>query len=440
MDDVALAAEQFAVLDHMPLGACVLRRDYVVLFWNRTLEDWTGVSRSTILGTDIGDHFPELKTPRYSARIAGVFSGGPPVVFSPQIHKYVIRAPHFDGSARIQHTTVTAAQSPRAQESFALFAIEDVTEAVQRVQEYKVLRDRALEEVSERRRAEQRLREAQEVAEAASQAKSEFLANMSHEIRTPMTAILGFAETLRDRDLPEVEQVSAVNTIERNGQYLLEIINDILDISKIEAGKFQVENIAFSPVKLLGEVQSLMRVRADAKNLAFETEYVGAIPEAIQSDPTRLKQILINLIGNGIKFTESGGVRLLTRFVLGDGDHESDQAEPTEPIMQFDVIDTGIGMTDKQMTKLFQPFSQADSSTSRKFGGTGLGLAISKRPGPDARRRPGHRGCGDGARNAVSAYGGHRSAGGGQNARPPGRDRRRRIAKETGAEPRRPHA
>ncbi len=214
-----------------------------------------------------------------------------------------------------------------------------------------------------------KLDEAKQQAEFASQSKSEFLANMSHEIRTPMTAILGFAETLLEPDLVESDRFSAIHTIRSNGEYLLGIIGDILDLSKVEAGKMTVERIACSPCKLVAEVASLMRVRAKAKGLPFEIDYVGSLPETIRTDPTRLRQILINLIGNAIKFTETGGVRLITHLVDNGG----------EPLIQFDVVDTGIGMTDEQVAGLFQPFSQADSSTTRRFGGTGLGLTISKR-------------------------------------------------------------
>ncbi len=213
------------------------------------------------------------------------------------------------------------------------------------------------------------LNHAVRVAEVANHTKSEFLANMSHEIRTPMTAILGFAENMLDFDQSESEKLNCVHTIRRNGEYLLGIINDLLDLSKIEAGKMTVERRDCQPCHVIAEVASLMRVQAGAKRLPFNIEYIGAIPETIQSDPLRLRQILINLIGNAIKFTETGAVRLVARFV-DSGD---------TPCLQFDVIDTGRGLTREQVAKLFQPFTQADASTTRKFGGTGLGLIISKR-------------------------------------------------------------
>ncbi|MFQ5424875.1 MAG: histidine kinase dimerization/phospho-acceptor domain-containing protein, partial [Phycisphaerae bacterium] len=163
------------------------------------------------------------------------------------------------------------------------------------------------------------LNEMRERAELATKSKSEFLANMSHEIRTPMTAILGFAENLLEPDQTDAERLNAVQTIRRNGEYLLGIINDILDLSKIEAGKMAIERIACKPCEIIAEVVSLVRVRLEGKGLAFDIEFVGTIPETIRTDPTRLRQILINLIGNATKFTEEGGVRLITRFVDGGG-------------------------------------------------------------------------------------------------------------------------
>ncbi|HEX3999360.1 MAG TPA: PAS domain S-box protein [Pirellulales bacterium] len=208
---------------------------------------------------------------------------------------------------------------------------------------------------------------ARERAEVANQTKSAFLANMSHEIRTPMTAILGYTDLLRESVTDDASRM-AIETISRNGNHLLSIINDILDLSKIEAGKMTIESLRFSPRQLLADVQSLMQVRTQGKGIKLEVVQEGVLPETILTDPTRLRQILVNLVGNAVKFTESGGVKLAVRLV-----------QQRAPVLQWDVVDTGIGLTPEQQQSLFQPFTQADNSTVRKFGGTGLGLTISKR-------------------------------------------------------------
>ena len=209
-------------------------------------------------------------------------------------------------------------------------------------------------------------------AEAATRAKSEFLASMSHELRTPLTAILGFAETLQTGDDSEhfsEETVESLATIARNGEYLLSLINDILDLSKIEAGKLQIEPCEVSPFEIVDDVLQLMTVRADGKDLEVHCEISNALPESLLLDPIRVRQILVNLIGNGIKFTDAGYVQLRVSFVEIKG----------VPSLKFEVTDTGIGMSDEQIAHIFQPFTQADGSTTRKFGGTGLGLTISRR-------------------------------------------------------------
>ena len=218
--------------------------------------------------------------------------------------------------------------------------------------------------------AMEQLRAATRDAQAATRIKTEFLANMSHEIRTPMTAILGFSENLLDPELAPHERQMAIHTIRRNGEHLLQILNDILDISKIEAGKLEVERIDCSPVEIITDIHATMQTRAESKRLTFEIEGINDLPESIRTDPTRLRQILINLVSNAIKFTAGGAVRIATRIER----HEGKRAQ-----LRVDVIDTGIGISPDQMDRLFEPFTQADSSTTRRFGGTGLGLTISKR-------------------------------------------------------------
>ena len=209
----------------------------------------------------------------------------------------------------------------------------------------------------------------QEVEEE-SRARSEFFANMSHEIRTPMTAIQGYAHLLLEPTLTQTERFNYVQTILRNSDHLLTVVNDILDFSKLEAGRMEVEMMDCSPGRVITEVAALMQVRALEKGLSLSVHYLSAIPESIQSDATRLRQILLNLVGNALKFTTSGGVRILVRL-LDPGSSGSR--------LSITIEDTGVGIDPMRLAGLFQPFTQADASTSRVFGGTGLGLVISRR-------------------------------------------------------------
>ncbi|MFY9342075.1 MAG: ATP-binding protein [Planctomycetota bacterium] len=209
---------------------------------------------------------------------------------------------------------------------------------------------------------------AREAALDSARAKAEFIANMSHEIRTPMTAILGYADRLVDEDLGAVDRRECAIVIQRNGDHLLAIVNDILDMSKIEIGKLVVERVACTVRSIVEDVVGLLAQQASGKGLDLRARFAADLPPTIQSDPTRLRQILLNLAGNAIKFTEVGSVTIDVKLV-GE----------TRPRVEVAVIDTGIGMAPGTVTRLFEPFTQADASTTRRFGGTGLGLAISRR-------------------------------------------------------------
>ena len=226
-------------------------------------------------------------------------------------------------------------------------------------------------DLREQKAQEAALLEAKNAAEAANRTKSAFLANMSHEIRTPLNGILGFADVLRAGDAGPEQTEEYLDTIRSSGDHLLELINDILDLSKVEAGKMEFEPVRCDPHAVIAAVLSSLRVKAVEKGLTLECRWAGEAPETVVTDPGRLRQLLTNLVGNAIKFTESGSVRLLAAL--------EDDAETGEPRFVVEVHDTGEGVPADKLETIFKPFAQADASVTRRHGGTGLGLAIGRK-------------------------------------------------------------
>lgn len=206
---------------------------------------------------------------------------------------------------------------------------------------------------------------AKEAALEASHLKSQFLANMSHEIRTPLGAIMGFLELMKSPDISREETVEYISIVNRNSNQLMRLIDDILDLSKVEAGKMDIEKEEISLGEFLFDFASLMRFKAQEKGILFDLQLATHVPARIISDSTRMRQVLMNAVGNAIKFTEKGKVQVLFSFI--------------DSVLKFEIIDTGRGISREQSENLFQPFIQADSSTTRQYGGTGLGLVLSKK-------------------------------------------------------------
>ena len=221
-------------------------------------------------------------------------------------------------------------------------------------------------DITEQSFRESEMRVMRKAAESAAQAKSDFLANMSHEIRTPLASIIGYAEAASEQDVSEEKRIKALGSIMMNGEHLLRVINDVLDLSKINAGALQIESTEFAPAKLIQTLGAMVTPKLQEKGLDFSIEVTSPLPRTVQGDNLRLSQVLINLVSNAIKFTDQGGVTVKI----------SCSSEGQK--LRFEVIDTGIGMKKATLSKLFQPFTQADVSTTREFGGTGLGLSISK--------------------------------------------------------------
>ena len=331
-------AEQRTILESSPFGIA-LHRDRQIVYCNGELEDIFGFARgelanqSTRMLYPSDEEFEAAGQSVYGKLLAGQVS-----------EQELIRVRRNGERFWLRTTTCAVTRGNLANGVITIF-----------------------EDITERKNAEEEILRARELAEQATKMKSDFLANMSHEIRTPMNAIIGMSHLALKTELT-ARQRDYVRKIQLSGQHLLGIINDILDFSKIEAGKLSVETTAIDLDKVLDNVANLISERANAKGLELVFDVAPDVPRSLTGDPLRLGQILINYCGNAVKFTENGVIAVVVRKLAENGDVK----------LRFEVRDTGIGLTQEQISRLFESFQQADTSTTRKFGGTGLGLAISK--------------------------------------------------------------
>ncbi|HEY8925458.1 MAG TPA: chemotaxis protein CheB, partial [Polyangia bacterium] len=325
------------ITDAMPVKISHVNRDHRFLFNNLTYERWFGIPRDSIAGKHVREIFGDATYARVLPNIEKVLAG--------HTAEFEGELPYLHGGSRHVHSVYVPDKAPDGTVSGYFALTYDITEQKQ---------------------AHAALEAARRAAEQASRVKSDFLANMSHEIRTPMTAIMGHADLLQAHN-KDPDDLASIEAIRRNGAHLVEIINDILDLSKIEAGMLTVDRVRIAPLELLREITESLAVRAQSRGLSLTFHADGPLPVTILTDRTRLRQILMNLVGNALKFTHEGGVRVVARL------------RPEASLLEVKVIDSGIGIMPDQQARLFEPFTQADASGTRAYGGTGLGLAISKR-------------------------------------------------------------
>jgi signal transduction histidine kinase/ActR/RegA family two-component response regulator len=350
------ARNQFSLLEQLPLGVCVLQSDLIVLYWNGCLEEWTKIKREDILGEPIARFFEHFQQPRYLNRLRSIFACGAPEIFSSQLHPHLFPAPIHQHDYRVQHTTVTAIPNQEnSSECYALISVQDVTDLTFRVRDYQQMRDRAIAEAEERKRA-------QEQAESANRVKDEFLAIVSHELRTPLNPILGWSQLISQGKLSEVNLKKGLEAIKRNANLQSQLIDDLLDVSRILRGKLNLNWITLELSLIVNSALETIQLATEAKSLKINFN-TNESNDSVRGDPTRLQQVVWNLLSNAVKFTPEGG------------QIDVNLSESNSHI-RLEVKDTGKGIDADFLPYVFESFRQADTSITRKFGGLGLGLAI----------------------------------------------------------------
>jgi PAS domain S-box-containing protein len=337
-----------AALDTLAEGLLIMDRDGRIAMTNLAFAKVIGKDPDALMGVRASTFAWEQDSPEGASSKVIVLPWKKAIEQNTPQRNCMLHLPDSTGTRRTFIVNCSPVADARGGARGALASFEDVTQLVEK---------------------EIELRKSKQSADDANRAKSEFLARMSHEIRTPMNAILGFTDVLRrGYEDSEAERQEFLNTIHSSGQHLLELINDILDLSKIESGKLEIELTRCSVDQIINEVVATLGIRAQAKGIGLTFKWDGPAPQTILTDPTRFRQVITNLVGNALKFTDAGEVRLVAWL----------DVLKSRPKLVVDVIDSGIGMTPESLQKIFNPFTQADSSITRRFGGTGLGLSISR--------------------------------------------------------------
>jgi PAS domain S-box-containing protein len=358
----------FAILDPIPEGIFVINQNGKVLFWNRCLENWSGIQSAEIIDQPITQYLRHFKEPPYHDRLQSIFQNGPPAIFSSQLHKHIIPCPLQDGSLRILHTIVTPYLMSGEEAPYALFTIQDVTDQTSRVKEYNLLHKNLMVEIQQRKEAESKMLKAKQEAEKANLAKSTFLSQMSHELRTPLNSILGFSQLMQiDSQNPlNGQQNENLNHAISAGKHLLELINEVLDLAKIEAGKITLKMTPVLIQNVVNEVVSLSQPATLPNNISLNVSGLDQPDLFINGDYLRIKQILLNLISNAIKFNKPNGSVNIHFSVV----------ENEKLILR--VEDTGSGFSPENLLRLFTPFERFEAGNT-PIEGTGIGLTISKK-------------------------------------------------------------
>ncbi|MEJ5285687.1 MAG: hypothetical protein CH6_3279 [Candidatus Kapaibacterium sp.] len=357
--------QQFNLFNAVPIGVCVISTNFDIVFWNKQLEIWTNIKSPDVIGKKLIEVFPNLNHPKYIVPISSVINGGPPVVFSTQLHKSFFPSYLPDMQPRLLHTTVSNWKCASKHETYAIISVEDYTYLSYRIKEHKRMRDEALKELEMRKKAEAELRESEQKLRELNATKDKFFSIIAHDLKNPIGAFKNVLELLYQNfnDFSKEEILEFIEPLRESSAQLFALLENLLFWARSQTGRIQIEPIEFDLCDLIRQNISLLKLQAENKQITIESD----LPERIlvNADINTITTVLRNLISNAIKFTRSGGKIVVSAKVV-DG------------YAEVCVEDNGIGMSKETMEKLFRIDVHHTSLGTANEKGTGLGLIVCK--------------------------------------------------------------
>ncbi len=350
--------DYFSLYDSVNTGIFVLKNDYSVIFWNKSLETLSGIKRNNIVGKKILEVFPRLSKDYYKGRIEAIFAGGPPAIFSSQIHKYIIPCEQHDGSFRIQHTSVVGQRLPESNEIFAVFSILDVTDESKQIANFRAMRDKALNEIDERKKVEEKLLE-------LNSSKDKFFSIIGHDLKNPLNALIGYSEILVSdyNELNDSERLEMITSFQSISKNVVALLQNLLQWSRVQTGRIEYYPELIRITGMISDIIDLFAVNATRKNITISHDIEHNLN--LFADKNMLDTVIRNLISNAIKFTpKNGSIRVC--------------AERRDSHTYISVKDSGVGMDEGKLEELFQIDKNVSTPGTEREEGTGLGLILSK--------------------------------------------------------------
>lgn len=356
---------QFQIFNSIPIGICIINTNFQIIFWNKQLEIWTNIHSNDIVGKNLFESFPHLNSPRYIIPISSVLDGGPPVVFSTQLHKSFFPSYLPNMQPRLLHTTVSHCTCALLNENFAVISVEDYTYLSYRIKEHKRMRDQALQEVERRKKAEEDLRKSEAQLRELNATKDKFFSIIAHDLKNPIGAFKNVLELLYENfdEFSKEEILEFIEPLKESSTQLFSLLENLLIWARAQTGRIQLEFVEFNLINLIENNVSLLKLQAENKQIQLLTE----IPEKLMvfADLNSINTVIRNLISNALKFTYPGGKITVS-------------AKEQDDFALVCVEDTGMGMNEETKSKLFRIDVHHTSLGTNQEKGTGLGLIICK--------------------------------------------------------------